>query len=162
MIIGIDPGLSGAIAVFDTVTEGRVSLAVHDMPTHTITVAGKKRRHIDGYLLARMVDEIATLDDIRMAVVEDVHAMPKQGVTSSFKFGFVTGIVHGVICANLIPMRVVAPQVWKRAFGLTSDKDASRRCASAMFPRFAHLWPLAGHDGRAEAALLALYGAKTL
>jgi crossover junction endodeoxyribonuclease RuvC len=86
--------------------------------------------------------------------------MPGQGVTSSFNFGFTTGVIHGIIAACGIEIRTVSPQVWKRHFRLLGQpKDASRAEASRRLPQFANLWPLMKHDGRAEAALLAIYGA---
>lgn len=153
MILGIDPGLSGALAFLDA---GR--LEVHDMPTHTLTVNGKQRRRLDLYQLADLFAESAA--QCRLAVVEDVHAMPGQGVSSSFSFGFCAGAVQAIVAAYDVPVQLVRPAVWKRAFGLTSDKDASRRRASELLPAFADRWPLAKHDGRAEAVLLALYGGK--
>ena len=85
--------------------------------------------------------------------------MPKQGVSSSFSFGFAAGAAQAMATANAIPIRLVRPNIWKKALKLTGGKDASRRLASELFPRYADQWVLKEHDGRAEAALLAYYAA---
>lgn len=149
MIIGIDPGLSGAIFLL----QGDDS-DVFDMPVTERLVNGKLKRQIDPASLARILPT-----DAEFVIVEQVSAMPGQGVTSSFNFGFTAGAIQGVVAALGLPLRTVHPQVWKRKFGLLGQpKDASRAEASRRLPQHAHLWPLKKHDGRAEAALLALYG----
>jgi len=149
--IGIDPGLSGAIALFDPNGEIRVL----DMPTFEITVNGKKKRQIDMHQLASIAKDFGGVADA--AIIEQVSAMPKQGVTSMFNFGFAAGAAHMAIVACGIPLSTVTSMKWKKALGLSRDKDASRRLASRKFPKHAHLWPLVKHDGRAEAVLLAYY-----
>ena len=156
MILGIDPGLSGALACMGGPVGS--ALTVFDMPTHELTSNGKKRRMIDLAYLAHWFELNAP--GIKLAIIENVHAMPAQGVTSSFKFGRCFGVVEAMVAAHFIPVQYVTPQKWKGAFGLTADKDAARAAASKLMPRHAHLWPNKGHDGRAEAALLALYGSK--
>jgi len=153
-ILGIDPGLSGAIALYDPDTG---DLDVWDMPVHAITVNGKKKNQLDLYQLGTLIDTIAP--KVKMAFIEAVHSLPAQGVTSSFNFGFAAGAAQGAVAANLIPMTLVAPATWKRAMRLTADKDVSRQRASQLMPKHAKHWPLVKHDGRAEAALLAWYGA---
>lgn len=153
-ILGVDPGLSGAFAVYG-VKDGAVHIL--DVPTTTREVNHKMKRQIDPYQVAAWLELNRPL--IAFAVVEKVGSMPGQGVTSSFNFGFTTGVIHGTIAACGIEIQTVAPQVWKRKFGLLGQpKDASRAEASRRLPQFTHLWPLKKHDGRAEAALLALYG----
>lgn len=155
-ILGVDPGLSGACAVL--ALDGFV--CAFDIPTTTRRVNNKDKRQIDPYQLAGWLE--AHRPAIRLAVIEQVGTMPGQGVTSAFNFGFTTGVIHGIIAACGIQIRTVPPQTWKRKFGLLGqNKDASRGEASRRFPQFAHLWPLKKHDGRAEAALLALYGSLT-
>lgn len=153
---GADPGLDGAIAFFDPAAD---RLTMLRMPTFEITVGKKKRRRVDVHSLARALRLHA--DDIALATIEEVHAMPKQGVSSGFSFGASFGLLWGVVAALDIPAKPVEPAVWKRRMGLTGDKDASRRLASRLLPRHAHLWPLKKDDGAAEAALLAIYGATT-
>lgn len=147
-VLGIDPGLSGALALVATDLS---KVDVIDTPVHAIN--GKQQ--MDVHTLARWMDVQSV--DVDHAIIEQVGAMPGQGVTSCFNFGFGTGILHGVICASFIRLRLVRPAVWKRAMGLPADKDASRQMASRMFPKFAHLFSRKKDDGRAEAVLLAVY-----
>ena len=154
-ILGVDPGLSGALAFYDPKLN---ELLVWDMPTHEIKVSGKKKRVIDIYALANIVDNLAA--ETRIAAVEEVGAMPRQGVTSCFSFGFAAGCAQMAIAANGIALKTVRPAVWKRDMRITADKDNARREASRLLPKHAGLWTLVKHDGRAEAALLACYIAK--
>lgn len=140
-ILGIDPGISGAWALLfpdNSVTAG-------DLPT----VAGE----IDVPTLAKVL----RVSDIAFAVVEDVHAMPGQGVTSMFKFGRAHGSVLGCILTLGIPVHMVAPTRWKKHFRLSADKEASRALALRTWPA-ADCFGRKKDDGRAEAALLALWG----
>lgn len=155
MILGIDPGLSGALAFLDG-----ANLIVHDMPTFELPVYGGKVKKVRRVLDEARLAGLLMLNPPDMAIVENVHSMPEQGVASSFKFGMVFGAIRGELAALGIPVKYVEPAVWKRYFKLTSDKDKSRQIASQLMPAHAHHWPLKKHDGRAEAALLALYGAK--
>ena len=156
--IGIDPGKSGAIAVFRP-RVGR--LDIFDMPTLEITRNGKTKHELSPIMLANQLSDFQHLQPIPKVIMERVGAMPGQGVTSAFNFGFTTGCIHGIIAACGIEIRTVSPQVWKRKYGLIGqNKDASRGEASRRFPEFTHLWSLKKHDGRAEAALLALYGSE--
>ena len=92
--------------------------------------------------------------------IEDVHSMPRQGVASAFKFGRAFGTVIGVVGGAGIPINYVTPGKWKRALGLSSDKTACRRRAQELWPQQAHLFARVKDDGRAEAALIALYGSR--
>ncbi len=148
VIMGIDPGISGAIAFYFTEVPSRVS--VDDVP-----VAGGE---INVAELARQI----RIHRPTFAVIERVSAMPGQGVTSMFNFGRSYGDVRGTIGAMSVPLHFVTPQKWKKHFGLSSDKDQSRLRAIRMFPDVAESFKLKKHDGRAEAALIALYGAQVL
>jgi crossover junction endodeoxyribonuclease RuvC len=86
--------------------------------------------------------------------------MPKQGVSSSFNFGVAYGIVRGVIGALPLPMLFVTPNEWKREFRLGSDKSQSRVLAGRMYPNNAHTFSRVRDDGRAEAVLIATFGAR--
>lgn len=148
--LGCDPGAKGALALFDPTTG---NLDIFDMPVHIIKVGKTKKARIDLYELGRFVD--FRKEWIKIAAIESVHAMPAQGVSSSFNFGFAAGALEGIIAANFIPMERVTPQRWKKAMGLTADKDACRRRASELMPRHADKWSRKMDDGRAEAALIA-------
>jgi crossover junction endodeoxyribonuclease RuvC len=152
MILGIDPGITGATALYD---EGLLIIA--DIPTLTIKKGIKSNTSIDAYSLARMIDSHSRA--ITHCFIESVHAMPGQGVSSCFNFGKSLGIIIGVIAANFIPMTLVSPGTWKKALGVPADKDGARARASELLPFASSNWPLKKHDGRAEAALIALWGA---
>ena len=151
MILGIDPGMTGAIALVNPDPLELVSVA--DMPT----IAGK----VDAHQLAVEIRRLAREHDIITAVIEDVHAMPRQGVTSSFGFGRSKGVVEGVI-AGIPGIRtvLVRPQQWKKDMGLIkAPKDKSRSAATQAFGDSLR-WPLKKHVDRAEAALMAAWWVK--
>ena len=145
-IMGLDPGVSGAVAFY--YPEQRAGISVYDVPT-----VGKE---INASALYALIKKYSP----DLAIVESVHAMPRQGVSSSFNFGVSYGIAKGVIGSLGIPVVFVTPGKWKKHFSLTSDKEKSRALAIST-------WPFSDHfrrkkdDGRAEAALLALYGSQT-
>lgn len=157
LIVGVDPGLSGAIAFLND--EG--VLEIVDMPVLVTKKGAKKQSNIDTCQLANEIDSRNKLS-ITHAYIEAVHAMPGQGVTSCFQFGKGFGIVIGVIAANYIPFTLVTPNEWKKTLRVPAEKDGARARASELMPRFSHLWSLKKHDGRAEAALLAYWGRQSL
>lgn len=148
-VLGIDPGLGGAFALYDTSLD---FLIVHDMPT---LPAAKGKRSISPVGCAEIV--ATTQPDV--IFVERVSAMPKQGVTSSFNFGLGYGVILGVIGAVKVPYHLVSPREWKQRYRLGSDKKLSRAAASRLYPQHAGSFNRAKDDGRAEAALLAHFGA---
>lgn len=152
--IGIDPGLQGALAVVSN--DGLIN--VIDMPKASERHGKESRDRICSHSLR---DELLTIQHahgkIRVAVVELVGPMPKQGVTSVFRFGYGCGQLEGVLAALCIPTEYVKPQTWKKALGLGADKAQSLALARAKWP-YADCFTLKKHDGRAEAALLAEYG----
>ena len=95
--------------------------------------------------------------ECRMVMIEKVGAMPKQGVSSTFKFGKVYGEIIGVVTANNFRLDYVAPGVWKRTFGLSKDKELSRRKATELFPQHRHNLARKKDHNRAEALLIAEY-----
>lgn len=153
MIVGIDPGASGAIAFFDP--KGG-TLHVHDMPVMEIERSGKTKREISPTLLANILH-----DDHGHNIVwiEKVGAMPGQGVSSMFQFGRGVGMIEGVIAAEGLSLNYVTPQAWQKAVGVRGGKDGSRLRAMELFPKYSDLFRLKKWDGRAEAALIAWYGA---
>ena len=148
IIMCVDPGISGAVAFYFPMVPARIS--VDDVP-----VAGGE---INTAELARLI----RIHRPTLAVIERVSAMPGQGVVSMFNFGRSYGDVRGVIGAMDVPLHFVTPQKWKKHFGLSSDKEECRLRAIRMFPTVAESFKLKKHDGRAEAALIALYGAEVL
>ncbi len=147
-ILGIDPGLSGAICFLDSGT-----VETFDMPTFETIKSGRKRREVNAAELARIIAD----RNPDKAIIELVGAMPGQGVSSMFNFGRSFGAVEGVIAALQIPVTKVRPAKWKRDMGLSKDKGESRRRASEIYPAASEQFKLVKHDGRAEAALLATY-----
>jgi crossover junction endodeoxyribonuclease RuvC len=154
MIVGVDPGLSGALFFLDP-NRPSTGEAV-DLPVHQLARGGKAKRELD---VAGLI-EILTLRRLDHAFLEQVNAMPGQGVSSMFALGKGFGILIGA--AQRIPLTLVPPARWKRTLGVPKAKDGARARASQLLPAAADQWRLKKHDGRAEAALLALYGARQL
>ena len=132
LIIGIDPGISGSICFFE---DGKI-LEVIEMPI--MTEGKKSKRQVNG---SQVYNEIykrieGSEREIRV-IIEQVSAMPGQGVTSMFNFGQSYGILKGICSAMKLPMFFVRPAKWKKYFNLiNSEKDASRTRAIEIFPYF--------------------------
>lgn len=153
-VLGIDPGYGGALALLDG-----DNLLIHDMPTHHLLRSGRAKQEIDLAELARLIDAAAP---IFHAVVEQVGPMPGQGISSIFAFGKGYGMILGILAANFVPVTLVTPQRWKKALQVPTAKDGARARASQLFPRHAGQWLRVRDDGRAESAILALYGTRIL
>lgn len=156
IFIGIDPGLSGAVA-FVSDLEGFVN-RVHDTPT--LLVEGDKvRRKPDTTAMAALLRPYSH-GTKTLVVLESVHSMPKQGVASSFTFGEGLGVWKGIIAAFGFPLELPSPQRWKKALlaDQGKEKDASRFKAMQIFPELAEQLSRKKDDGRAEALLMAEYG----
>jgi crossover junction endodeoxyribonuclease RuvC len=147
VVIGIDPGATGAIA---KLVDGKL-VDVRDMPTIT---ERKGRRRIDGAALAHLLSGMGG----DLVYVEQANAMPRQGVSSTFAFGMAYGIVLGVVGALEMSLVPVTPTAWKTSLRVPSAKDAARERASQLLPEGASFWPLVKHHGRAESALIGFYG----
>jgi crossover junction endodeoxyribonuclease RuvC len=160
-VMGIDPGISGAISILDISLEFPRLVTVFDMPTVEISVKGKKRKRIDVLSLAFKVDAYAQL--IRIAMVEKVGQVGTNADPfSSFVFGHAAGVIDGVLSTCLIPTHKVLPAVWKLSFGLSSDKNLSIEKAKHFLPESEQYLKFKKHDGRAEAILLGWYAYKNL
>lgn len=146
IVIGIDPGATGAVATLDS--NGRL-LDVWDMPYDDGRVAAPR--------LASIIRDLSLLGD-PVAWVEQAQSMPHQGVASSFKYGVGYGVILGVLGTLHVPTNHIRPAVWKKAAGLSKDKGASRRRATEQWPSMAERFARVKDDGRAEAALIARYG----
>jgi len=145
-ILGIDPGVSGALAVY--YPDHPMIIAIHDMP-----VDGKA---VDGYELAKIIRQY----NPEVAFIEAVHSFSGQGVSSSFNFGCSYGVARGVVAACGIPTTLVSPQKWKRELELSKDKNQSLEMARMLWPD-SDKFKRKKDDGRAEAALIAMYGFKS-
>lgn len=154
MIVGVDPGASGAVALL----EGSNLVQVFDMPTVEEVINGKKRNRVAPWIL---VEELAGYrDQIDVAFVERVGAMPGQGVSSMFAFGEALGIIRGVFAGMYVPCHLVPPAKWKRDLKVPAGKDGSRSMAAQLWPRLAGEFKRVRDDGRAEAALIGYWGVK--
>ena len=152
LIIGIDPGISGSICFFE---DGKI-LDVINMPT--MTNGKKNKKQVNG---SQIYNEISkrikkTGDQNIRVVIEQVSAMPGQGVTSMFNFGQSFGILKGICSAMQLPMYFVRPAKWKKYFNLiNSEKDASRTRAIEIFPYFSSELSKKKDSNKADAILIA-------
>lgn len=154
LILGIDPGYSGAIACLDT--EAGKLKAVADMP---VTKDPKGRAILDYLALFEL---LCPPDETVHAILEYVAARPGQGAPATFRFGQGYGAIQMALAAHRIPTQLVTPAKWKKHFGLSTDKGVSRGLATQRFPAHAGEFKRVKDDGRAEAALIALYGKEKL
>lgn len=157
LILGIDPGLTGALCVF---RDGAFH-ALYDIPTMANGKGSAKiKRRVDALTLATMVRQIRARDseDFMLAVVEQVAAMPGQGVASMFSLGETVGAIRGVLATLTIATEYVSPVTWKKAMKLGKDKDAARSYAIQRYPEVAPYLGRVKDHNRAEAVLLAAYG----
>jgi hypothetical protein len=151
MIIGIDPGLTGAVAVL--APDGALE-AVCDTPTLMLRTSRGTRQEYDVPGLAALLAPYSGPQS--HVLIEEAQSMPQQGVRSMFTCGLGMGIWLGVLAALKFPYTRVRPQIWKRALGLSKNKEQARLRAQQLFP--AADLRLRRHHGRAEALLLAWYG----
>ena len=154
LIIGIDPGISGSICFFQ---DGKI-VDVVEMPT--MTEGKKNKKQVNGSQIFNEISEkIKKLDKKGIKVViEQVSAMPGQGVTSMFNFGQSFGILKGICSAMHLPMYFVRPAKWKKYFNLiNSEKDASRTRAIEIFPYFSSQLSRKKDSNKADAILIASF-----
>ena len=153
-IIGIDPGISGAICFFE---DGKI-LDVIDMPS--MAEGKKNKRQVNG---AQIYNEIKKRVKIAQkskvcVVIEQVSAMPGQGVTSMFNFGQSFGVIKGICAAMQLPMYLVRPAKWKKYFNLLkTEKEASRTKAIEVFPQISHMLSKKKDVNKADAILIASF-----
>tara|TARA_R110000772_G_scaffold67964_2_gene150550 strand:- start:432 stop:884 length:453 start_codon:yes stop_codon:yes gene_type:complete len=144
MIIGIDPGISGGVSAVDR--DGRFLTGIR-MPV----LRHRGKALVDARTLDRFLNRLGP----ERIVIEQVHAMPRQGVTSSFTFGRMTGGAEAIAQLHA-PVDWVTPNAWKKAMGLSSVKQESFDLAKLRFGRH-NLWEVKANEGIVEAALIALY-----
>lgn len=174
-ILGVDPGVNGAFALI----EDGVPVLVMDLPTVAVIKNDRKRRELDDYEFARMIDSAGHIDH---AFIERVGARggkptkpgddpskpeKRDGAVQAFAFGAVFGGIKAVIAAHFIPRTLVSPIEWRNALGIRraekpGDKSLVVARANELFPLHAHLWVAKCHADRAEAALIAEYGRRVL
>jgi crossover junction endodeoxyribonuclease RuvC len=154
LIIGIDPGISGSICFFQ---DGKI-IDVIEMPT--MTEGKKNKKQVNGSQIFNEISErIKKIDnkDIKV-IIEQVSAMPGQGVTSMFNFGQSFGILKGICSAMQLSMYFIRPAKWKKYFSLiNSEKDASRARAIEIFPYFSSQLSRKKDSNKADAILIASF-----
>ena len=154
IIVGIDPGITGAICFF---SKGKV-IDVIDMPT--MAEGKKNKKQVNGRQIFNEIKSIKSkfLNENISVVVEQVSAMPGQGVTSMFNFGQSFGVIKGICSAMELPIYYVRPAKWKKYFNLiNSEKDASRTKAIEMFPKISHKLSRKKDNNKADAILISQF-----
>ena len=154
LIIGIDPGITGSICFF----QGGKIVDVIEMPN--MSEGKKNKKQVNGaqiyYEISSRIKDIKK-EDIKV-IIEQVSAMPGQGVTSMFNFGQSFCILKGIFSAMQLPMYFVRPTKWKKYFNLiNSEKDASRTKAIEVFPYFSSELSRKKDSNKADAILIASF-----
>lgn len=139
LLLGIDPGVSGAFALYDS---DERTVTITDMPDTT----------------SGLVDLVASLPVLRICTIEKPYYPKAIGVANVAKIATAYGKVIALLHQRGIPINEVRPADWKASLNLGSSKSASRELASQLFPDAAHQWARVKDDGRAEASLIAWYG----
>ena len=155
-IIGIDPGLTGAIAIM----ENNKVLSMFDMPV--MSDGKKNKRQLNSAQLVKILNDNILKNEEISVVVEQVNAMPGQGVTSMFNFGQTFGAIKGVCAALELPIFFVRPSKWKKHFELiNSSKDSSRTKAIEMYPLFSENLSKKKDVNKSDAILIARFYSET-
>lgn len=161
-IIGIDPGLDGAVSII--YENGEV--VFFDTETLDIVSGRKKKREYNinaNADILRLPLQVFTKGNI-VVILEKIHSMPGQGVRSMFSMGEGFGMWKGIIAGLNLSMELITPQKWKKAMmdGMGKEKDASRQRAIQLFPQCSENLKLKKHHGRADALLIAEWGRRNL
>lgn len=167
VICGIDPGIAGGIAFLNIASAGGQAMWSDDLPTYQENGVGK--RWLDGTAIGAMIQNM----NPDVAVVERVSSRPGQGLSSTFRFGMAFGVCIGCLTALQVPIHLITPGKWKIDVGLpappaylTKSQAASFRKSAAidlakeLYPEAVADWARVKDHNRAEAALLAHWGAR--
>ena len=155
-IIGIDPGLNGAIAVL----QNNKVIEIHDIPV--MTDGKKNKRQLNSAQLVKLLKDNFHDETDTVVIVEQVNAMPGQGVTSMFNFGQTFGAIKGICAALNLPIFFVRPVKWKKHFDLiNSSKDASRTKAIEMYPSISDQLSKKKDVNKSDAILIARFYSET-
>ena len=155
-IIGIDPGLNGAIAVL----QNNKIIEIHDIPV--MTDGKKNKRQLNSAQLVKLLKDNFQDETDTVVIVEQVNAMPGQGVTSMFNFGQTFGAIKGICAALNLPIFFVRPAKWKKHFELiNSSKDASRTKAIEMYPSISDQLSKKKDVNKSDAILIARFYSET-
>lgn len=153
-VLGIDPGITGALAFYSMDGE----LWLYDVPYFEVIRGRKMRKELDHVGLATLFSEFNHAE-IVAGYVEEVSSMPQQGVASMFTFGQAYGALKQAVADVNVPFHKVPPRTWQKELHVRKGKDASRMRASELMPKYSKLWHRVKDHNRAEAALIAYYGA---
>ena len=154
LIIGIDPGINGAICLFK---DGKI-VDVFEMPK--MAVGKKNKSQVNASQIFNEIQKAVEGEDKTkvIAVIEQVSAMPGQGVTSMFNFGQSFGVLKGIFSAMQIPMDFVSPVKWKKFFNfINTNKDASRTKAIEIYPYFSSKLSKKKDANKADAILISSF-----
>jgi crossover junction endodeoxyribonuclease RuvC len=155
-VLGVDPGIHGGLAIVN-VNDGAAPALLEAIDIPTVGIKAKER--VDVLALRAWI----TAHRPQHAFIERAQAMPRQGSSSGFKYGRATGAIEAVIACCEVPITVVEPAQWKRHYQLRGgDKEGARQRALMLFPAAHSLLARRKDHGRAEACLIALYGAQTV
>lgn len=143
--IGIDPGITGAVAIIDS-----EKIELIDSPF--VQIKTRRKPDVVGYYQI-----LKDLTSNSILTIEEVHPMPGQGAIAGFNFGMAYGVWVGIFAALQIHYEFVSPQKWKRQMGVRGEKDESRTVALQLFPHLANQLNLKKHHNRADALLMAEY-----
>jgi hypothetical protein len=161
LVMGVDPGLNGAYSILDSADPHHV-LDYGDMPTVDKTVGRSKRKRTDLVGVEMMVDTVNYIG-VRLVVIEDTGVRPRQA--GQKELGINIGILQYAFHHARVRTELIVPNVWKKALRAPADKDEAVNRAIELFPNSREIFfgPKGGRkDGRAEAAMIALYGCKNL
>jgi crossover junction endodeoxyribonuclease RuvC len=151
VVLGVDPGIRGGLAIVRLLESGPHLVDAIDIP---VIGSGAKER-VDAIALQQWLLNHGPY----RAFVERAQAMPKQGASSGFKYGRAVGSLEAIITVCNIPLEFVEPSLWKRALRLRGkDKEGARQLALQQFPHAHHLLKRKADHQRAEAALIGYFG----
>ena len=152
IVVGIDPGLSGAIAIL---SDNKV-INIFDMPV--MSEGKKNKKQLNSAQLVNIIKDYTNDDEEKVVIVEQVNAMPGQGVTSMFNFGQTFGAIKGICAALKLPIYFVRPSKWKKHFNLiNSSKDSSRTKVIEMYPSLSNQLSKKKDVNRSDAILIARF-----
>jgi len=154
IILGIDPGITGAVACYDTNLEKVTH--IYDMPTEMIAVSGKSRPRVS----AQGVRELLWSSAASHMAIEKVGGLPGQSGSASFNFGRGVGVIIGIAATMEFQIEEIPPVTWKAKLRVPKDKVAAATRASEMMPHLSHEWRHKTRADRAEAAMTAVYAGR--
>jgi len=155
MIAGIDPGLSGGIAI---IGEQGTVLLVDDLPVHQVIRGKAKKAELDVASLRALL----LSHPLNHIVIERVSARPRQGVASMFRFGYVSGAIYGLVIGLQLPVSFILPVQWQKVARCGPSPDEGRRRGAELYPAAAEKLSRKKDSGRADALLIAHVGAQML